>query len=1312
MAGKSKFILSIFIIFLFFSLSGCSIYNRFLERSSVNFVTYTDENIERIRVGYAETIDVFEITRTGYTFDGWYIDESFTDEFDESTPITEDVTLYAKWIPNTYLITFVIDTNEQTIPMTYDTPLDLSTVTKTGFELAGLYTDPNLSSRFNSQTVPAQDTILYTSWKRSSYAVEYKLPDGTVLDQQTLLFEDAIPLDPIERLGYAFQGWYADTNLQVPFNKVTMPATHLELYGAYTPLPFDITFETGEGSTISLLTVNYGDPIVLEDPYYPGYIFVGWYLDSDLSVPFVYETMPAEDFTLYARYRPTTYTLTVYPENGETPYEISYGYETEIQELDIPDKTGFSFAGWYEDPTLITIFSHDVMPDSNISAYASWTRNSYTLTLISNPHPPLESKLIPYEGSIELQTLSLTGYTFEGWFIDDQFEIPFSMQTMPAADLVLYSKFTLNEYSITIEANNDDTLTIFTLPYNSPIPDLEAPQKTGFTFIGWFIDVTLTIPFTHLTMPASDVFIYAKWSRNTYQLIFDTGLHPPVDTQSVLFDMAVSPPILTLEGYAFVGWYEDAGYQYPYSGQTMPASDLTLFAKFIINTYTLTVYENNDTLPYHFEFDYQENIEELMNPKKTGHTFTGWFTDDALTIPFTHITMPSSDIFIYAKWSRNSYQLIFDTGLHPPVETQSLLFEMTVSPPVLTLEGYTFVGWYEDSDGQHPYLGQTMPAFDLTLYAKFRINTYTLTLTENNGTPAYHFEFDYQETIEGLNDPTRTGYTFTGWFIDEEETLVFDHVIMPAEDLQIYASWSINTYRLSFDTSVSEPLQDLMLLYGSSLSLPDLSVQGYQFVGWYEDIDHSISFAHDTMPASDITAYASFVPNQHMLTIYVPETFLESAAGLEFTLLLTQDGKLFASGKNNTGQLGDGTYENRFQAVETTQLFGLSAYESLSHISAGWAHGYALSSEGRLFSWGNNLYGQLGNGSTVSIHTPTDITSMFDLMPDEIIIDVTSGYYHGLALTSLGRVFTWGINYKHELGNGSTVPSTIPIDITENITVEDDDIITDITASAHHNFVSSSHGHVYAWGNNDHGQLGILPSSLQGVPIRVDTTFGLNVNEVIAGVATGNEHTLVLTSTSRVIAFGGNIDGQLGIGVVSQDMIPRDISPLLLLLENEFVISVFAGGNSSAYVTSLGRLFVFGDNSEGQLGVASNLDILTPYDLSMNLELSSIEYLQSITFGNSHGIILTTVGRILTCGDNTNGQLSSSDSNVLRIPIIHRLHATYDVAFATDITMLFPSQPGFNYEQAFLDPLLSSILNETSMPDMNLILYLVYGIDE
>jgi len=177
-------------------------------------------------------------------------------------------------------------------------------------------------------------------------------------------------------------------------------------------------------------------------------------------------------------------------------------------------------------------------------------------------------------------------------------------------------------------------------------------------------------------------------------------------------------------------------------------------------------------------------------------------------------------------------------------------------------------------------------------------------------------------------------------------------------------------------------------------------------------------------------------------------------------------------GYNYQGQIGDGTTVDKHVPTEITNQFNLAIGETITSISLGYSSSAAITSEGRLFTWGDNYFGQLGNGTTVDKHVPTEITNQFNLAIGETITTLSMSNHHSSTLTSEGRVFMWGYNSYGQLGDGTTVSKYIPTEITDQFNFAIGEIISSISLGSSHSLAITSEGRLFTWGDNYFGQLG------------------------------------------------------------------------------------------------------------------------------------------------------------------------------------------------------------------------------------------------
>jgi uncharacterized repeat protein (TIGR02543 family) len=206
-------------------------------------------------------------------------------------------------------------------------------------------------------------------------------------------------------------------------------------------------------------------------------------------------------------------------------------------------------------------------------------------------------------------------------------------------------------------------------------------------------------------------------------------------------------------------------------------------------------------------------IDEPAEPTRTGYVFEGWFSDEERTIPFDFLSDEITyHTTLYADWDPDDFTITFETNGGTTIDpiTQAYLSEVT-APEDPTKVGHTFSGWFSDVELATEYEFTTIPDHDITIYAKWSVNTYTITFETNEGSTIAPAVYDYDEETEAPTAPTRATYTFAGWYSDEELTTPYVFTTMPAENITIYAKWVI--YEDVPPTPASTDYADLFLEY-------------------------------------------------------------------------------------------------------------------------------------------------------------------------------------------------------------------------------------------------------------------------------------------------------------------------------------------------------------------------------------------------------------------------------------------------------------------------------------------------------------------
>ncbi len=286
------------------------------------------------------------------------------------------------------------------------------------------------------------------------------------------------------------------------------------------------------------------------------------------------------------------------------------------------------------------------------------------------------------------------------------------------------------------------------------------------------------------------------------------------------------------------------------------------------------------------------------------------------------------------------------------------------------------------------------------------------------------------------------------------------------------------------------------------------------------------------------------------------------SAGGNHTCALTTDGGAKCWGANYVGQLGDSTWGNRLVPVDVA---GLGS--KVASLSAGFDHTCALTTAGGVKCWGDNDYGQLGNGTIADKSMPVDVVGLASG-----VAAISAGGSHTCALMAEGGVRCWGDNDYGQLGDATTTNKNTPIDV-----VGLGRSMMALTAGNSHTCVLTTEGRVKCWGNNSAGQLGDNTIASKSTPVDV-VGLGNGMTTVYAGLY----HTCALTGGGGVKCWGDNGSGQLGSGTTADKLTPVDVVGL-----SSGVTALSAGFDHTCALTTSGGGKCWGANFNGQLGDGS-----------------------------------------------------------------------------------------------------------------------------
>ena len=357
------------------------------------------------------------------------------------------------------------------------------------------------------------------------------------------------------------------------------------------------------------------------------------------------------------------------------------------------------------------------------------------------------------------------------------------------------------------------------------------------------------------------------------------------------------------------------------------------------------------------------------------------------------------------------------------------------------------------------------------------------------------------------------------------------------------------------------------------------------------------------------------------------------ACGTNHSLFLTNDGKVYSCG-NGDDKLGlnvNSTTSKRVPTLISTNIGTLT----IIAIKCEFNHSLFLTNEGKVYSCGYNPDGRLGLGSTSSPGVPTLISTNIGSLK---ISAIACGSNHSIFLTNDGKVYSCGSNSDGRLGLGDNTTRLVPTLIS---TVIDTLTIIAIACRERTTLFLTNDGKVYSCGSNYSGQLGLGDTTNRNVPTLINSL------PPISYIVCGDAHSLFITNDRRVYSCGSNSSGQLGFG--NSGINTNVLIPTLSFRFGTYMINKAAGYDNSLFLTNDGTVYSCGLNNSSQLGLGDTINRNIPTLISPNIGTLTIS---NISCGNGHSLFLTNTGRVYSFGTNTDGRLGLGDTTNRNVPTL------------------------------------------------------------
>jgi alpha-tubulin suppressor-like RCC1 family protein len=344
-------------------------------------------------------------------------------------------------------------------------------------------------------------------------------------------------------------------------------------------------------------------------------------------------------------------------------------------------------------------------------------------------------------------------------------------------------------------------------------------------------------------------------------------------------------------------------------------------------------------------------------------------------------------------------------------------------------------------------------------------------------------------------------------------------------------------------------------------------------------------------------------------------SFSQISAGKWHTCGVTTDKRAYCWGDNLNGQLGDGTTTDRARPtpVATSLQFIL--------VSAGGSYSCGITTENRAYCWGQNTSGQLGDGTITNRQRPVAVDG------PRRYRQVRAGHFHTCAVNSFDAVFCWGQNSDGQLGDGTKTNRRTPVKVLGGHSFRR------VFTAGRHSCGATTSNRAYCWGKNEDGQLGDGTVTLKLKPVLVAGSHSFS--QVFVGAAQGGAWSSVscgLTTTEQAYCWGDNATGQVGDGTSGFGLIRK--TPVAVKGGLQFS-GLSTGGAHTCGVTTTSRAYCWGSDGNFQLGDGNFSQALytTPNAVTGGL------LFRAITAGTFHTCAITITDRAYCWGNNFQGQL-------------------------------------------------------------------------
>lgn len=863
------------------------------------------------------------LAKTGYTFIGWTTELGGDvvyglDNLQYTNTATEFIAtkiLYPVYERNTYTVTFTVNGEVyDTFAATYGEkiPLPETDPEVKGYRFNGWLNVPETMPDDANLTIEAdmveQVTVTYLGYDDSVddyveyFAVEYDKGETITLEYYYWNYSNSLGWDTNDD-GIVDHDYYSEYTVT---EDVTMKPVLVPFYVDLDLGAEDASYVDAEGNDITRIYMNGvfdNSAIVTNHPTRPGYTFKGWelthyYYGTSECLVYTNEETGEQEISLNlgvnyegtAIWEANDYKLT-FTINGEVygePQTFHYGDAIEAPAYEIPE--GHTFSGWTVPET---------MPAENLTLDATLTANTYTVTWIADGQI-VDTEIVEHGKDATKSPAVPEKIGYEGSWNGSA--------TCVTSDVTISAEYEKLYYKNYSDSNGDGIYEAFhsVSPYGISMQEVfdwfvfnnifKAPEGYHLSGMKVFLDQESTQEYIGDIHPAQDIYCQPLLEANTYTIDFDTDGDGKVDVSKTVAygeipEAPASSKADTAEwDYTFTGAWRDS---YGITYGTLPAvsGDESYTAVYVAEKQVYTITWIIDGVTETTTVAYGE-MPTHANPTKAAtieftYKFTGWTPG---------LTAVTGDATYTAKFEQKyrfyTATIDYNGGIEKNTgKTTSVcdffyneLIPLFAYADYATREGYTLVGWNTKADGSGQAFNVdkdfSMPAHEVTIYAQWKINEYTITFMDGDSKYT-EVTAGYGAAITLPENPVKAGYTFAGW-VDAEGNAV-ELSTMPLNGMTVYASWTadavmpvvtVKAFSLSFEDNIrvnlyyevsdkTDVVEQGMLVFDTDPGLADFSkadaVYNNTRYRAVNDWDMAATPGIAAMELGDIRYYAAYV---------------------------------------------------------------------------------------------------------------------------------------------------------------------------------------------------------------------------------------------------------------------------------------------------------------------------------------------------------------------------------------------------------------------------------------------------------------------